>query len=176
MIRGTRKGKNKISPKDWAKKTTCSIECKAKRYKITSLQEDNPNWKGGKPKCISCGLKTSQYGIIKCRGCYVKLNRDKNHPNYKNGLHKQKYPSEFNEKLKLAIRKRDNFICQLCNKKEKEEIKELGRVLCVNHIDFNKSNCKPNNLNTLCLRCNIKINYNRDMWTNYFKQNESSRH
>ena len=49
-----------------------------------------------------------------------------------------------------------------------EELEELNRILCVNHIDFNKQNCKEDNLNTLCLRCNVKINRNREYWTNYF--------
>ncbi len=38
-----------------------------------------------------------------------------------------------------------------------------------NYIDFNKNNCDPKNLNTLCLRCNVKINRERDYWTGYFK-------
>jgi len=57
----------------------------------------------------------------------------------------------------------------LCGKTEEEELKELGRVLCVNHIDFNKNNLSLNNLNTLCLRCNVTINYNRNKYLNYFQ-------
>src|SRR3990167_985190 len=65
---------------------------------------------------------------------------------------------------------RDNFICCLCGRTEREELEELNRVLSVNHIDFNKNNCKENNLNTLCLRCNVKICRQREFWTNYFNQ------
>ena len=92
------------------------------------------------------------------------------HPNWKGGISGEPYPSRFNEQLKLKIRTRDNFICCLCGKTEREELEELNRVLCVNHIDFNKKNCGEENLNTLCLRCNVKINRNRDYWTDYFLQ------
>lgn len=93
------------------------------------------------------------------------------HHNWKGGISNNPYPKEFTIELKLKIRKRDNFTCCLCRKTEREELEELNRVLCVNHIDFNKNNCSENNLNTLCLKCNIKINRERDYWTNYFNQN-----
>ncbi|MEK6879396.1 MAG: hypothetical protein AABY22_07310 [Nanoarchaeota archaeon] len=70
--------------------------------------------------------------------------------------------------MKLKVRTRDNFICVLCGRTEREELEELNRVLCVNHIDFDKNNCKEENLNTLCLRCNVKINRKREYWTDYF--------
>jgi len=96
----------------------------------------------------------------------------KNNWGWKGGISENPYPSEFNERLKLKIRTRDNFTCCLCGKTEREELEELNRVLCVNHIDFNKNNCKESNLNTLCLRCNVKINRNREYWTNYFQIHE----
>ena len=94
--------------------------------------------------------------------------KGKNHPNWQGGISNNPYPKEFTAKLKLKIRTRDNFTCCLCGKTEREELEELNRVLCVNHKDFDKNNCKENNLNTLCLRCNIKINRDREYWTNYF--------
>lgn len=92
-------------------------------------------------------------------------------PSWKRGISKNPYPQEFNSTLKLKIRQRDNFKCCKCGKSEREELEELNRVLCVNHIDFNKSNCTESNLNTLCVRCNVEINRNREHWTDYFKQN-----
>ena len=80
------------------------------------------------------------------------------------------YPPEFNLRLKLKIRTRDNFTCCLCGKTEREELEELNRILCVNHIDFDKNNCKLKNLNTLCLKCNVRINREREYWTNHFQQ------
>lgn len=93
----------------------------------------------------------------------------KDHWNWKGGIGSI-YPKEFSRELKIKIRTRDNFTCCLCKRTEREELEELNRVLCVNHIDFNKENCKESNLNTLCLRCNTRINRDREYWTNYFQQ------
>ena len=87
---------------------------------------------------------------------------------YKGGMSTTPYPIEFNKKLKRRIRERDNFTCCLCGKTEREELEEFNRVLSINHIDFNKKNCAENNLNTLCCRCNTKINRDREHWTEYF--------
>lgn len=114
------------------------------------------------------GFKFSEKSKEKMRLSHLDNQKGENNPNWRGGLSKNPYPSEFNKKLKLKIKRRDNFTCCLCNKTEREELEELNRVLCVNHIDFNKNNCKENNLNTLCLRCNVKINRERDYWTNYF--------
>ena len=39
-----------------------------------------------------------------------------------------------------------------------------------NHIDYDKKNCNPENLITLCNHCNIKVNKNRDYWTKHFNK------
>lgn len=96
-------------------------------------------------------------------------NTKEKHPNWKGGTSFNPYPKEFNGKLKYKIRQRDGFTCQLCGRTEQEELEELNRVLCVNHIDFDKNNCKPENLNTLCLRCNLIVSWDRKKWTNHFQ-------
>lgn len=96
-------------------------------------------------------------------------NRGEKASAWKGGISLNPYPPEFNKELKLKIRNRDNFICCLCQRTEREEFEEFNRALSVNHIDFNKNNLSEENLNTLCLRCNIKINRERDYWTNYFQ-------
>ena len=92
-----------------------------------------------------------------------------NSPVWKGGISKNPYPKEFNRALKLKIRTRDDFTCCRCKRTEREELEELNRVLCVNHIDFDKNNLSEKNLNTLCLRCNIQINREREYWTSYFQ-------
>ncbi len=129
--------------------------------------EKNYNWKGGKPKCIDCGKKLSSYGYKRCKDC---CRKGELNGSWKGGISNNPYPKEFNTKLKLKIRTRDRFTCLICGKTEREELEELNRVLCVNHIDFNKNNCKESNLNTLCLRCNIKINREREYWVDFFNQ------
>lgn len=67
------------------------------------------------------------------------------------------YPEVF-FKLRPDILKRDNYTCTVCCK--------FGNV--VHHIDYDKQNCKKNNLITTCRNCNVKVNSNRDYWYAYF--------
>jgi len=93
-----------------------------------------------------------------------------NNCNWKGGISFNSYPKEFNKELKLKIRQRDNFTCQLCEMTEKESLVKYGRVLSVNHIDYNKDNCNENNLNSLCCSCNFIVNGERDKWSDLFKR------
>lgn len=99
------------------------------------------------------------------------------------------YPPEFNEELKEVIRKRDNYTCQLCGceyefdttyevydvirgyieikKFKPKQISSSERVV-IHHINYDKQNCSMSNLITLCGRCNVLVNANRDYWMNYF--------
>lgn len=43
----------------------------------------------------------------------------------------------------------------------------------VHHIDYNKLNCNPNNLITLCKSCHMKTNFNREYWLDYFNLNQN---
>ncbi len=79
-----------------------------------------------------------------------------------------KYPAEFRA-IRKSIRERDNFQCQMSNMTEKEHLKKYGRVLDVHHIDYDKENCKENNLITLTDSWNKKVNYNRKYWTKHFQ-------
>lgn len=83
----------------------------------------------------------------------------KNHYNWQGGIGNKPYPLEFDNKLKKQIKKRDNYTCQLCGTKER---------LAVHHIDYNKYNNNPENLLTLCIKCNAKVNYQRVFWTGFF--------
>jgi hypothetical protein len=65
------------------------------------------------------------------------------------------YGSEWTTTLKRGIRERDNYTCQLCSAQQKE------KAFAVHHIDYNKKNCNPTNLITLCHNCHGKTNGNR---------------
>jgi len=67
------------------------------------------------------------------------------------------YPDKF-FRIRLKILKRDNHTCQLCKRTSNE----------VHHIDYNKENSKESNLISLCHKCNMKANFNRDYWYAYF--------
>jgi 5-methylcytosine-specific restriction endonuclease McrA len=87
------------------------------------------------------------------------------HPNWRGGIRFEPYSKEFNKELKLLIRVRDGFTCQLCGMPECEN----NKALTSHHIDYNKKNSLPNNLISLCNSCNAKVNFNREYWTEYFR-------
>jgi len=55
--------------------------------------------------------------------------------------------------LQKAIRKRDHYTCQKCEKKQDVE------ALIVHHLDHNKKNNDPSNLLSLCRKCHSKIHW-----------------
>lgn len=83
------------------------------------------------------------------------------HPRWRGGVSYLPYCYKFNEKLKEAVRNRDNRTCQFCN------IKENGKKHPVHHIHYDKQNCHPD-LITLCISCNSKVNSNRNYYENLF--------
>ena len=138
---------------------------KIKEYKnkMCKLLKKGKNF----PKCVTCGKVLSRYGYKRCKEhhyLWIKkagLYKGKNNPMYINGKSGNGYPPEFTFKLKSSVFKRDNYICQKCN-----SIK--NRYLTAHHIDYDKINCKEDNLITLCRSCNLKVNANRDYWYAYF--------
>ena len=85
-------------------------------------------------------------------------NSKEKHPNWKGGKSFELYGFNFTEKLKTSIRKRDKFTCQICK----------NNGFDVHHIDYNKKNCDPNNLITLCRSCHMKTNFHREYWKKFF--------
>ena len=81
-------------------------------------------------------------------------------PHWKGGISRLPYPPKFNESLKRLIRERDNYTCQYCG--------EYGK--CVHHIDYDKENCDPSNLITLCKKHHDMTSHNhRIIWKNLFR-------
>lgn len=79
-----------------------------------------------------------------------KIRREKNYF-WKGGISFEPYGLEFNEDLKNLVRKRDDYICQLCG--------DEGNI--VHHIDYNKKNNSNENLITLCKSCHTKTTLRR---------------
>lgn len=84
------------------------------------------------------------------------------------GRNFKEYPQEFNDKLKAKIRKQDDYTCQNCSMTEKEHLKKYNKSLEIHHIDYNKKNCKEENLITLCQECNYKTNFNKEYWNKFY--------
>ena len=86
-----------------------------------------------------------------------------NNYNWQGGLSFEPYTIDWTRTLRRSIRERDHYTCQLCGKLQEDTI------FCVHHIDYDKGNCNPDNLITICKGCHSKTNFNRIYWTEYFK-------
>ncbi len=132
--------------------------------------------------CMSCRMKREEfrgekhpfYGKKQTKKSrelmsenHVDFSGDKN-PNWQDGISREGYSYKFNDNLKESIRKRDSYTCQNCGLSEEEHIVVWGEVLHVHHIDHDKENCDENNLITNCRSCNVKANFNRNHWKQYY--------
>lgn len=93
-----------------------------------------------------------------------KKNIGEKNAHWKGGITFEVYPVDWTQTLKKSIRERDKYVCQICSKQQED------KAHCVHHIDYDKKNCNPNNLITLCNDCHLKTNVKREYWTNYFQQ------
>jgi hypothetical protein len=89
------------------------------------------------------------------------------HWNWQGGRSKQlwnySYGDGWTRTLRRSIRERDNYTCRLCGAQQVEE------AFHVHHIDYDKNNHNPDNLITLCHRCHMRTNSNKDRWRRYFE-------
>ena len=86
------------------------------------------------------------------------------HPNWQGGISYIAYCPEFCiTEYKQEIFERDNNRCQnpLC----------WGTCMkiCRHHINYDKKDCRPDNLITVCISCNSRANYNREFWQEHYE-------
>lgn len=132
----------------------------------SEFKKDHSPTKG----CFKKGQKSKNWngfkkGHFPTEGCFKKGSE---HPDWITDRSFLIYPDEWTTTLKKSIRQRDNYICQLCGRTQEEELERYERKLSVHHIDYDKKNCNPTNLITLCKYCNSKVNFNKKHWTKYF--------
>jgi len=102
-------------------------------------------------------LELIHYGLIHSNIKYDRVSK----------IAHDKYSTDWTEDLRMAVRKRDGYKCRVCSKDG----------IQVHHIDYNKSNCDPGNLVTLCSRCHNKTNIRREYWKKYFtERKDNARH
>ena len=99
----------------------------------------------------------------------------KDHPCSIEGRGSEIYPYEFNNRLKNKIRARDRYSCQNCGMAEEEHLVVYRRKLEIHHINYNKKDCRENNLITLCKQCNMRANNNRIHWKCFYKNKMNGR-
>lgn len=91
------------------------------------------------------------------------LKGEKNY-NWKGGISHLPYSVDWTKTLRQSIRERDSYMCKMCGEKQGD------KALAVHHIDYDKNNCNPENLVTLCRSCHTKTNYKRKEWTHLFSR------
>lgn len=105
------------------------------------------NWRKGK-RCPTCAnIKMSGPG----------------HPNWKGGISCEPYCQDWTKEYKEFIKERDG------NKCLNPDCWGTSERLAIHHIDYNKKNCKPYNLITLCTSCNTRANTNRKWHEAWYK-------
>ena len=83
-------------------------------------------------------------------------------------IKKKEYPDIFyNEELRNGILDVQNNRCFLCDR----DISFIWPHL--HHVDYNKINCKKENLVFLCPKCHGKTGNNRIFWTNYITEKKN---
>lgn len=81
-----------------------------------------------------------------------------NHPLYGTGKTRIYCPLWYSDEFKELIFERDEYKCQ------NPDCEGTTEILVRHHIDYNKQNCHPSNVITVCQSCNAKANWNRDFW------------
>ena len=120
--------------------------------------------------CLKCGKETTneKFCSNKCSNEFHNLPGE-NAFNWKGGISYFPYCKKFNKILKEMVRTRDCRICQLCGKKEINNILINGenKKLSIHHIHYDKENCYPD-LIALCNKCNSIVNGNRKYYEELF--------
>ncbi len=130
----------------------CSAKCRIKGRVRRVIKE-----------CEWCGKEVAKSRTKICnhsfcnRNCRHKWMCNENNPAWKGGIKVEPYPHIWaSREYKESIKERDGYRCSnpYCWK--------TSQRLIVHHINYNKKNCKPLNLITLCNSCNSRANIDRD--------------
>ncbi len=151
--------------------------------------ERHSQWRGGKKIviCTQCEEPIAKFpSLIKemnfcddtCQGKWRSENfkgeNNPNHgsiamfgssnPNWKGGITYEPYCEIWlDAEYKESIKERDGYKCQ------NVDCWNNSNRLSIHHIDYDKKNCHPSNLITLCTSCNARANYNRDFWQTQYE-------
>ena len=141
------------------------------------LGSKHPNWKGGKPDCVDCGIKLKKYVSVRCSPCHLKSDKAKahiarvvpkkgtfskeKHWNWKGGISSPDKLERvrFRRELQKRIFARDNYSCQICG--------QYSGNLQVDHIkkwkDYPDLRFDPDNCRTLCMACHYYVTFKRKL-------------
>jgi len=88
----------------------------------------------------------------------------RNHPQWRGGISCDPYCDAWaDQEYKADLKERDDNMCM------NPDCWNTSETLCLHHIDYDKKNCSPSNLITVCTSCNSRANSNRENHTLYYQ-------
>lgn len=157
-----------------------SVKRASKNSRFCSLQCVGIAQRGGKkPRSIAASLicaecRTSftvpaahahRYRCcsVACRNKqHAKRTAGEGNANWRGGLSRKPYPWNFRD-ISRRIIDRDGGSCQ------NPGCAGTDQRLTAHHINYQKHDCCPDNLITLCSACNSKANFGRDRWQKFYQ-------
>lgn len=153
-----------------AKSRFCSLQCVGVSQRGRTLKAAD-ELKRTTKQCEVCGspysVPTAHASRHHCcsRACSYKrrsvITKGENNPSWSGGMSRFPYPWNFRE-ISQHVIKRDGAVCQNpgCNGADTR--------LTTRHINYEKQDCRPQNLICLCSACNSKANFGREKWRAFY--------
>lgn len=147
----------------------CSLKC------VCVSQRGKPVNREPKRELKTCCVCGSPFSVFRSHAKRMKccskscsnamrssLMKGDGNPNWSGGLSRLPYPWDFRETSKKVI-ERDGFVCQnpTCDGTDER--------LTTHHINYDKQDCRQQNLICLCSSCNSKANFGRSEWQKFYE-------
>ena len=126
--------------------------------------EQHTNWKGGKPKCKSCGKQVSAYEAKYCKDCIHETRKGENHWQWKGGISGENVrvrQSKEYKQWRQDVFKRDGWCCIICGYRSKKRGDIKADHIKPFHL-FHELRLDIDNGRTLCLNCDYVYGYNHN--------------
>ncbi len=81
---------------------------------------------------------------------------------WKGFISQEPYCDVWTKEYKDFIKERDEWKCL------NPKCRKTSKTICAHHIDYNKKNCEPWNIITVCMSCNGRANGNRKYWQKFY--------
>lgn len=118
------------------------IDAKKRTKPKNQFAENNPNWRGGKRKCVVCNEPVNWRGNHYHKKCWYRYNSGINNHNWiggSNGTY---------SRLAWIVYLKQYIKCAFCG---------TEKNIHIHHKDENNKNNKTNNLMLLCSACHLSL-------------------
>ena len=141
----SQRGKSKVSPE--------ALKMTQKKCEVCSAPYSVPTAHEKRYHCCSksCSFKRR-----------AQITKGEKNPNWTGGISRFPYPWNFNE-ISKSIIARDSGKCQNPNCTGHDS------RLTTHHINYDKKDCRDENLICLCSSCNSKANFGREKWMAFYQ-------